>query len=95
MNLFQFEELTDRIGRRAAAPMARSISIVYREAFRCYNRRMAFVVVLEDDPSRVAAMRRVLSELLPAAEMLAFDNAPDAVAFLNVYLLVQNGRIPK
>jgi hypothetical protein len=53
------------------------------------------VVVLEDDPSRVAAMRRVLSELLPAAEMLAFDNAPDAVAFLNVYLLVQNGRIPK
>jgi hypothetical protein len=47
---------------------------------------MTFVVVLEDDPSRVAEMRRVLSDLLPLAEMLVFDNAPDAVAFLTIYL---------
>src|SRR4051794_7840105 len=47
---------------------------------------MAFAVILEDDPGRVAAMRFVLADLLPAAEVLAFDNAPDAIAFLNVYL---------
>jgi hypothetical protein len=30
-------------------------------------------------------MRTVLAELLPSAELLVFDNAPDAIAFLNVY----------
>src|SRR5260221_120612 len=43
------------------------------------------VVILEDDPSRVRAMRGVLAELLPGVEVLAFDNAPDAIDFLRVY----------
>ena len=41
-----------------------------------------YVLLLEDDPSRVRAMRAVLADLLPAAEVAAFDNAPDATAFL-------------
>jgi len=44
-----------------------------------------FVVILEDDPSRVCAMRAVLTELLAGVEVLAFDNAPDAIDFLRVY----------
>jgi hypothetical protein len=46
---------------------------------------MAYAVVLEDDPDRAAAMRAVLADLLPAADVLVFDNAPDAIAFLTVY----------
>ena len=45
----------------------------------------SFAVILEDDPSRIAAMRPVIAELLPSIELLVFDNAPDAIAFLNVY----------
>jgi hypothetical protein len=41
-----------------------------------------YVLLLEDDPSRVAAMRAVLADLLPAAQIAVFDNAPDATAFL-------------
>ena len=31
-------------------------------------------------------MRSILAELLAGVELLIFDNAPDAIAFLNVYL---------
>jgi len=41
-----------------------------------------YVLLLEDDPSRVAAMCSVLTDLLPAATIAIFDNAPDAAAFL-------------
>jgi hypothetical protein len=30
-------------------------------------------------------MRAILAEILPSAEHLVFDNAPDAIAFLNVH----------
>lgn len=40
------------------------------------------VLILEDDPGRMAAMRRVLAELLPHAEVAIFNNAPDAIGFL-------------
>ncbi len=41
-----------------------------------------YVVILEDDPSRINAMRPVLRSLLPDAELVAFDNSPDAIEFL-------------
>jgi CheY-like chemotaxis protein len=40
------------------------------------------ILLLEDDPSRVAAMRTVLTDLLPAAQIANFDNAPAAISFL-------------
>jgi CheY-like chemotaxis protein len=40
------------------------------------------VLLLEDDPSRVRAMRAVLADLLPAVRVAVFDNAPEAAAFL-------------
>ena len=41
-----------------------------------------YILLLEDDPSRVSAMRSVLSDLLPTAQLAAFDNAPAAIDFL-------------
>lgn len=41
-----------------------------------------FVLILEDDPARVQAMRAVPAALLPAAELAVCDNAADAIAFL-------------
>ena len=40
------------------------------------------VVILEDTPARVAEMRTVLAELLPALEVVVFDNAPDCADWL-------------
>jgi hypothetical protein len=43
---------------------------------------MPCVVILEDDPMRVAGMRRVLGELLPDVKVVAFDAVPPLVEFL-------------
>lgn len=53
--------------------------------WRDNTRVPSFVVILEDDLSRVRAMRPIITELLPSTELLVFDNAPDAIAFLNCY----------
>ena len=44
------------------------------------------VLILEDTPARVAAMRRVLGDLLPRCELFVFDNAPDFIKALPSHL---------
>ena len=43
---------------------------------------MSCVVILEDDPMRVAGMRGVLGKLLPDVEVIVFDAVPPLVEFL-------------
>jgi hypothetical protein len=45
-----------------------------------------WIAILEDDISRVAAMRGVLAAVLPAFEPVVFDNVPDMVDWLNEHL---------
>ena len=40
------------------------------------------IAILEDDERRLDEMNRLLSEALPGAELVFFDNAPDMVAWL-------------
>jgi CheY-like chemotaxis protein len=44
------------------------------------------IVILEDDPARVAAMTAVLSELLPAARSVFFEDAPAMLSWLAEHL---------
>ena len=45
-----------------------------------------FVVVLEDDPGRVAEMRRCIGELLPGTQGIFFGNAQAMIAWLSDHL---------
>lgn len=40
------------------------------------------ILILDDTPARIAEMRGVLATLLPAFEVVAFDNAPDCIDWL-------------
>jgi hypothetical protein len=40
------------------------------------------ILILDDTAARVVEMRKVLSSLLPAMEVVAFDNAPDCLDWL-------------
>lgn len=42
----------------------------------------ACVTILDDTAARVAEMRRVLREVLPGYDVVAFDNAPDLIDWL-------------
>ncbi len=44
------------------------------------------VLVLEDDPDRVAAMRQQMAARFPSYEVVLFDNAPDTIEWLRVNL---------
>ncbi|MGB7161016.1 MAG: cyclic-phosphate processing receiver domain-containing protein [Tepidisphaeraceae bacterium] len=45
-----------------------------------------FVAILEDDPSRIAAMRYCLGELLPNCEQQIFEDAAEMIAWLGRHL---------
>lgn len=45
-----------------------------------------WVAILEDDSSRIAAMRAVLASVLPAFEPVVFDNAPDLADWFAAHL---------
>lgn len=47
---------------------------------------MPHVFILESDPSRISAMREELAEHLPGVESTFFDNAPEAIAFLDAQI---------
>jgi hypothetical protein len=40
------------------------------------------IAILEDDPDRITAMRKLLSESFPAVRIAAFDNAPEMLSWL-------------
>src|SRR5256885_15001425 len=44
------------------------------------------VVILEDDPARIAAMRACLTEVLPGTEIVVFEQAQAMIAWLGCNL---------
>jgi hypothetical protein len=44
------------------------------------------VVILDDTAARITEMRKVLAEVLPAFEVVEFDNAPDCLDWLSTGL---------
>ena len=45
-----------------------------------------YVAILEDDPSRIAAMRYSLEQLLPGCEQAIFEDASEMIAWLRGHL---------